>query len=579
MKPPAALRSLTAELRRRHVFRVVIAYCAVGWVVAEVSATFLPALGVPDWSVTLVVMLVILGLPVAIVLAWAFDITPDGVRRTPSIREAPRPTADGVALAALPFVDRSAGAAYQYLGDGITEELINALARVKGLQVVSRTSAFALHAERLDARQIGERLGVTHVVEGSLRVVGERLRLAVQLVSVADGFAAWAHTFERAVDDVFRVQEEVARALVDALRPALLAGGGDVPDSPPAVPLLSASTTDFEAYALYLRGRQYWNERTPDALRRALQYFGEAVARDPDYAQAHAGVADCWAILVDHGIVSPAEGLPHARQAAAAAIRLCPDLAEAHTSSALVRQLEWKWTDAEAGLRAALSLNPGYVVARQRLALLLAWLGRTPEAREETQKALRADPLSPLVAATAAWVEYYAGRYDDAIRIAHDALQHHPDAATTRVPLALALTCTGRPVEAVAELRTALTTLRQTTPADSRIGAAGDAPVASGEAGLLGLLAYALGEAGRSEEAERIIDALTAAPRTLYVSPFVLAQAWLGLRQDARVFAALEDAAAQRAPQLVYVLHDPMFSRLRERPEFERISGRLLSPA
>lgn len=581
MKPIAIFTRFSAELRRRHVFRVALAYCAVGWVVAEVSATFLPALGVPSWSVTLVAMLLILGLPIALVLAWAFDITPDGVRRTPSGPAAPpRSAADGPALVALPFIDHSMGAAYQYLGDGITEELINALARVNGLDVVSRTTAFALRSAQLDARQIGERLGVTHVVEGSIRVAGQRLRLAVQLVGVSDGFAAWAHTFERALDDIFCVQEEIARSLVAALRPAIRAGGPDVSHDLAAAPLLHSSTTDFEAYALYLRGRQYWNERTPDALKRALQYFGESVARDPDFAHAHAGIADCWAILVDHGIVEPEDGLRHARRAAAAALRLGPDLAEAHTSHALVRQLTWEWTDAEAGLRTALSLNPGYVVARQRLALLLTWLGRTREARQEVQLALRADPLSPLVAATAGWVEYYAGNHDDAIRILRDVLEHQPDAVTARVPLALALTRSGRPVDAVAELRAALATLRGTAAAEPADAPASEQKlIATGEVGLLGLLAYALGEAGAHDEAERIAGRLAAVPPEPYVSPLVLAQAWLGLRRDAQVLAALADAAARRAPQLVYVLNDPMFSRLREHPEFDQVSRRLLAPA
>ena len=570
-----AVGAFAAELKRRHVVRVGVVYCAVGWVIAEVSATFLPALGVPDWSVSLVAVLLVLGLPIALVLAWAFDLTPEGVRRTPgtpmdfgaahamaSVAAAPASPAPvvaaalaGPALAALPFDDRSPGAEHQYLGDGITEELINALARMDGLHVVSRTSAFAMRGEGMDARQVGTRLGATHVVEGSIRVSDRRLRVAAQLVDVAHGFAVWAGTFDRTLDDVFCVQEDIARALVRALQPALHDAGAD---NAPA--LLRASTSSFDAYALYLRGRQQWNERTPDALRRALRHFEEALALDPDYAAAHAGIADCWAILVDHGITDPAEGLPAARRSADAALRLDPLLAEAHTSSAMVKQLAWDWAGAESGFREALRLNPGYVTARQRLALLLAWLGRTGEARHEIDRALRADPLSPAIAASAGWIEYYDGKYDDAIRVLRDVLRHHPGAAAALVPLALALVQDGRPDEAVSALRAA---------ADSTTGAPAF-PV-------LAIRAYALGAAGRQVEAGQISAMLEGAGT--FVSPFMLAQARLGMGDADGARDALERAAAARAPQLVYLLSDPMFEEIRSTPAVRRIIDTLRPPA
>jgi TolB-like protein/Tfp pilus assembly protein PilF len=459
----------------------------------------------------------------------------------------------GPALAALPFDDRSPGAEHQYLGDGITEELINALARLDGLHVVSRTSAFAMRGEAMDARQVGERLGATHVVEGSIRVSDRRLRVAAQLVDVAHGYAVWAGTFDRTLDDVFCVQEDIARALVRALRPALHESGADAPA------LLRTSTSSFEAYALYLRGRQQWNERTPDALRRALRHFEDALALDPDYAHAHAGIADCWAILVDHGIMDPAEGLPAARRSAEAALRLDPRLAEAHTSGAMVRQLEWDWAGAEAGFREALRLNAGYVAARQRLALLLAWLGRTAEARREIDRALRADPLSPAVAASAGWIDYYEGKYDDAIRTQRDVLRHHPDSAAALVPLALALVQSGRPDEAVSVLRAASESLNAT-------------PVP-----ILAVLAYAVGAAGLRDEAGRIIAMLEGAET--FVSPFMLAQARLGMGDADAVTDALEKAAAARAPQLVYLLSDPMFEEIRQTPAARRIIGTLRPPA
>jgi TolB-like protein/tetratricopeptide (TPR) repeat protein len=546
-----ALGGFVAELRRRHVVRVGIVYCAVGWILAEVSSTVFPALGIPDWSISLVVMLLIMGLPLALALAWAFDLTPAGVQRTPpratAVVQHPAAARHPAAverhaaaplpsILALPFVDRSVGADHQYLGDGITEELINSLARVAGVRVVSRTSAFALRAAALDVREVGARLGVSHVVEGSVGVAGARLRLTVQLVAVDDGYAVWSRTFDRSLDDVFCVQEEVAGAIVHALAPALLQGpAADAPGD------AAGRSVDFETYALYLRGRQQWNGRTPASLRTAIDYFQRAIRRDGTYAPAHAGLADCWAILVDHGIIAPADGLPPARAAASRALRLDPRLAEAHASVALVNQLEWRWTAAASGFRDALELNPGCIPARQRLALLFAWRGRFDEARSELRHARRADPLSPVLAASEAWVEYCAGRHEDAIAITWRLLGDDPAATQALAPLALALAATGRAADAVAVL------------GDS-------APLAEP---LLGIRAYVLGRAGRHDEARALIEQLGNTARAGYVTPYVLARAWLGLGQTDHAIGELQRAFIERAPQLVYLATDAAFDGIR----------------
>jgi TolB-like protein/tetratricopeptide (TPR) repeat protein len=554
------LGSFGAELRRRHVIRVALAYCAVGWAVAEVSSTLAPALDMPAWSVSLVVMLLVLGFPVALVLAWAFDLTPAGVKRTPALPSLPlRDPSSPPAILALPFVDRSVGADHQYLGDGITEELINSLARVPLLRVVSRTSAFALRSAATDLREIGARLGVSHVVEGSVGVASGRIRLTVQLVSVSNGYAIWSRTFERPLDNVFSVQEEIAGALVSALQPTLL----DTTAAPqPEQEAPADRPVDFTTYALYLRGRQQWNERTPASLRRALDFFTQATEQDPLYARAHAGIADCWAILVDHGITAPEEGLPAARQAAAAALRLAPGLPEPHASSALIAQLEWRQSDAEAGFRAALDLCPGYVPARHRLALLLAWQGRFAEARVEIRRALHSDPLSTVTAASAGWIEYFAGNHEDAIAIERRLLRDDPDAAPALVPLALALTAADRAAEAVAVLRPGSESAAASAAA-RRIGAA------DGGSPLLGVLAYVLGRAGLREEAAALIDQLAGA--AAHVSPYVMARAWLGMDQHDRALRELQRAYVERAPQLVYLATDPAFEPVRADPTVQRI--------
>ncbi|HSJ15570.1 MAG TPA: tetratricopeptide repeat protein, partial [Longimicrobiales bacterium] len=342
---------------------------------------------------------------------------------------------------------------------------------------------------------------------------------------------------------VFCVQEEIARALVDALRPQLLEGDVGAA-APPA--LLRPSTSDFEAYALYLRGRQRWNERTPQSLRDALGFFGAAVERDPGYAHAHAGTADGWAILVDHGIIAPAEGLPRAERAAAAALELRPDLAEAHASAGLIAQLQGRHGDAETAFRTALAADPGCLAARQRLALLLAWCGRFAEARAEMQQARLADPLSPLIAASRGWVEYFAGRYEDAIAIARRVIEGEPDFAPARIPLALSLAAAGRCEEAVGEARTCAAELAT-------------APV-------LGVLAYVLGRCGHADEAAGVIERIDALSQETYVGRHVFAQAWSGLRRERETLAELEAARRAAEPQLNYVTVDPMLEWLGDRP-------------
>jgi TolB-like protein/Tfp pilus assembly protein PilF len=567
---------LLGELRRRHVFRVALVYAGVAWLTVQVSQAFFPPLQVPEWSLSLVTAMLILGFPIALVLAWAYDLTPTGVQRTrgrptgkrriaverPS--DAPQAVTDreaplGRTLAALPFLNLTKDAEYQFLGDGVTDELITALARVEGIRVVSRTSSFALRETAADAREIGARLGVDYILEGTVRVSSERLRLSVQLVDVADGFAIWTETFGRRIEDLLRVQEEVAEAVVAALRARLSPAEAAEIRTDETRPLLRNTTDNVAAYTYYLRGRARLNERTPASLHRSIQHFDHAIRLDPRFAHAHAGLADSYAILLDHGLVSPADALPRMRQAAAQALDLDPELAESHSSSALVRQLEWRWDDAEVGFRRALEIDPTYSVARQRLALLLAWSGRFAESRAELDRAASSDPLSPIIAATRGWVEYYAGEFETAIAAAQETLADHPDLPSARIPLALALLAVGRAEESVMELERVATASGEPSPA-------------------VALLACALGRAGRGDEAQRQVERLRSRATHSFVSPYYLAVATLGIGDQLAALEALERAADERVPQLVYLSVEPLFAKLRPEPRFQRILGRVGLP-
>jgi len=542
------------------VFQVAVAYAAVAWVAIDVSDTLLPALGAPEWAISVVVVLVILAFPLVLVLGWIYDLTPHGIERTESLPppEAPQAAAAPAARAGpresivvLPLRDRSPGGEHQFLGDGITEELIHGLARVEGLRVVSRTSAFALADAVGDVRELGAKLGVGSVVEGSVLVRDDRLRLNVQFVSAEDGLALWSQSFDRRIHDVFEIQEDVARAIVSVVG-RKLGSGAEAGSRSGEAPLLSTSTRDVDAYQLYLKGRHHWNKRTGASLRRAVEFFERAVGLDEGFAQAWAGLAESWSLLMEYGLASRAEGLDRAREAATRALGAGSRLAEAHAAAALVRQLELDLGGAVSESEAALALNPGYAPARHRWSLILAWLGRFDESRREIEAARELDPLAPAIAATAGWVAYYDRRYHDAVRTCSEVLEDHPGFATARIPLGLALVQLGRFAEAVAELRRSYQ--------ESGSPASG-----------LALVAYAHGRAGEDDEARTLAAELDALERERFVPLYYRALPPLGMGQLDVAIDILSRAMADRAPQLVYLGVDPVFDPLHDRPEFTAI--------
>lgn len=564
MAKTSRLASLIAELRRRHVFRVALVYGAVAWLLVQMADVVFPALALPPWTITLVVLLVLIGFPIAMLLAWAYDITPAGVRRTPSETgattgdaapdESPRPRrphdAATRSIAALPFVNLSPETADDWFSDGLTEELINALTRVRGLRVVARTSAFAFKDSALDVRAIGEQLDVRHVLEGSVRAAGNRLRMAVQLIDVDNGYCLWSETFDREMGDVFRIQQEIADAVVERILTEQSAGSG-THDQP---------TDSLEAFQHYLRGRYFWNRRTEPDLRRAIDEFRQAVAADPGYALAHAGLADAWAILLDHGLAAPQEALPHATRAAERALQLDPELAEAHTSSALTRQFDGQWDAAESAFREALRCNPSYPVAHHRYALFLAWMGRADEALARIEEARRLDPISLIIRASIGWILYYARRFDDATRHLAGTLEMDPHYTNAHIARALVLAATGRAADAIEPLETALH--------DS-----------GGSAPILALLAYACGAAGDPERARELNTRLEARSRDGFVAPYYRALPHLGLAEPAAALDWLERARLERSAQMIYIATDPIWDPVRTDPRFQSIVARLRFPA
>jgi TolB-like protein/Tfp pilus assembly protein PilF len=442
-----------AELKRRKVVRVAVVYAATGFVVLQVADIMLPSLGVPAWALSLIVVLLILGFPVALVLAWALELTPDGVRVTPAPTAgdqdqpppsllgkrtvfmtallvmlgvglgagwllkpsgpAPDPVAEGAphasgSVAVLPF-DNFALQDEDYFSDGITEDIIAQLTRVPDLTVISRTSAMRYRDTDLSVRQIGAELGVGAILEGSVRRADGRVRIVAQLIDVATDRHLWAETYDREVADVFAVQSEVAREIASALGRTLVAptAGGQ-----------EHARTDPDTYELYLRARHLWNQRRPAALRSAIQYLEEAIARDPDFALAHAGLADVYVVGPFEDPTIPA--LPSAESAMAAARRaldLDPTLGEAYAALGLASLVAWSFEDADEYFVRALDLTPGYATAHHWAGAYRAALGQTEAAVGLTRRALELDPVSPRIHQELARRLSEAGRLDEAIQV------------------------------------------------------------------------------------------------------------------------------------------------------------------
>ena len=460
---------------------------------------------------------------------------------------APPPAAQSIAV--LPFANLSADPENEYFADGMTDELINALAKVSGLHVVSRTSAFAFKGKLEDIRAIGERLQVRTVLEGSVRRAGRRLRLSAQLINVADGYLLWSDTYDRDAEDVFAIQDEISRAIVGALQVRLFGQQQAVLVKPP--------TDDLEAYTLYLKGRHFWNRRTEQDLRRGLDYFEQALARDPKYALAHAGVADSYAILGFYSALPPTEAFPNAKAASLRALAIEPNLAEAHPALAYVAMYyDWDWLLAERESRLAIQLNPGYATAHQWYGNFLVVLGRFQDSLDEFSKAVALDPLSPLKLGALGWSYYFARRYEEAAAQCRRALELDPSYVVAHLWLGLAYEQLATFDQAVAEFEEA-------------------ARIAGRSVASLGFLGHGYAVAGREREARSILNELMQRRANYYVSAYDLAVIHLGLGDSDSATDWLQRAFDERAHQMAWIKVDPRLDPLRATASFNRLLERM----
>jgi serine/threonine-protein kinase len=482
---------------------------------------------------------------VAVVPVVALVLT-SSARRGQTASTALRPTA--VSIAVLPFQNMSANRDNQYLSDGLTEELLNALTRVRGLRVAARTSSFQFRDRTGDVREIGRRLDVSAVVEGSVRASGDSLRITAQLIDTRTGYHLWSDEFDRPAADVFAVQEDIARAVTRALRVQLAQRIGET--------LVSAGTQNAEAHDLYLRGRFEWNKRTEEGMRNARDAFERAVVLDPRYAAAYAGLSDTWQLLAIYGQVATREALANAKTAALRALALDSTLAEAHTSLAVMHlEYDHDREAAERRYRRAIEISPGYATAHHWYALFLVAGGRFQEAIAEAELARRLDPLSRVINAAVGTVHLFSREYAAAIAEFRAILVTDPDWSSGLGMLGRTLAAAGQFDEAVARIQEALEL--------------------SGRPSHKALLAYTLAAAGRGAEARALLRELVAPGRGVIIPPVDLAAVHVALGQHDEAIAVLNRGVEERDEEMMYLKVDPRYDPIRGDPRFAHVLAAL----
>src|SRR6266403_1089346 len=574
-------RNFFAELKRRNVYKVAVAYAVVGWLLIQVTATVVPALHLPDGLTTAVVVLTLVGFPVALVIAWAFEMTPEGMKRTENVspdevipqwskkkfaaliigvavfaagllafqllrssRSTITATANAKSIAVLPFVNMSADKNDEYLSDGMTEELINVLSKVPGLRVPGRTSCFAFKGKNEENifRKVGDQLHVGTVLEGSVRKAGDKLRVTAQLINVSDGYHLWSKDYDGDVKDILNVQSNVAGQVVQALQVKL---GGERTRV-----LTRKPTENPEAHRLYLLGRYEFAKYTQTGWNNAIRYYEQALRIDPEFALAYCGLADNYAYM--GSVVMPEkEAIAKEKEFAQKALELDPELAEAHMSLAVVLVGAYDWRNALKEFDRALELNPNLAFAYELQAWTVNGLGRFDEAIAKTKKAVELDPLNPFFQMSLSFYLYWAGKYDDAIEQARKTLEMDPNSAINHVLLGLSFLKKGDTAGAIAEFQKA----KAPNPG----------------AWYQGYLGYAYAISGDRARAEQALRAIEDLAKRQSVSPTAFATIYLGLGQKEKCLDWLEKSYEQQDSACWYLKIDQIYDRVRNEPRFQAL--------
>jgi serine/threonine-protein kinase len=579
--------SFFAELKRRNVYKVAIAYAVVAWLLIQAASIFFPAFDAPSWVMKIFIIVIIFGFPVALIFSWAFEITPEGIKLESEVEPSksikrragrkivamtialavvaaglfvyqlvrskstitPRQSeaataAPNKSIAVLPFVNMSADKNDEYLSDGMTEELINVLSKVPGLRVPGRTSCFAFKGKNEEDifRKVGDQLHVGTVLEGSVRKAGEKLRVTAQLINVSDGYHLWSKDYDGDVKDILSFQSNVAEQVVQALQVQL--------GTEAARALSKKPTENPEAHRLYLLGRYDFGKYSQAGWTSSIRYYEQALKLDPNYALAYCGLADTYAYM--GGVVMPSkDAVVKEKEFAQKALELDPELPEAHLSLACALAGAFDWRNAQIEFDRAIELNPNLAWAYEMYAWFLGGLGRLDEAIAKDKKAIELDPLNSFFQSALAYYLYHARRYDDAIVQIKKTLELDPASTLGRHLLGCCLLWKGDTAGAIAEFQR------------SKIMVTG--------AWYQGLLGYAYAISGDRPKAEQILRELEEMAKRQYVSSTAFADIYLGLGDKEKALDWLEKSYQDQESACWYLKIDPIYDSVRNEPRFQAL--------
>jgi TolB-like protein/tetratricopeptide (TPR) repeat protein len=594
-----------AELKRRNVYKVAVAYAIVGWLVVQIATQVFPFFEIPNWAVRLVVLLTIVGFPIALVIAWAFELTPEGIKRTEDVdpfdsrshhggqaeqvpvaqartkshvwiyvaivaaalsvglfmlgrygfRAASPSTSEVPAksIAVLPFDNLSRDPDNAYFAEGVQDEILTRLAKVADLKVISRTSTQRFKSAPSDLRDIAKQLGVMNILEGSVQKANDQVRVNVQLINAMSDAHLWADTYDRKLVDIFSVESEIAKTIADTLQAKLTGSEKQMMALQP--------TNDMTAYELYHKGLSLWERRSGDNIPKAIVFYEEAIARDPNYALAYAGLAKSYILLPGYAGADRRNVFPKAKEAALKAIRLDPNLAEAHAALGKVLFLsEIDITGAMREHQRAIELKPNDATAHQWVGNdSLAALGRFDEAIAEGKRAVELDPLSPVINADLGGSFYFARRYDEAVRQYRKTLEIDPTFFYTHLNLGMVLQVMGDLPGAIAEY--------------------GKAKQLNDDPYLSTLYAAAKAQAGDKDAALRMLTDFDEIGQHREVRSFWRALLYLSLNKKEEALHWLEQSFEERdGANISWIKVDPMFDPLRGNPRFETLVQKVTAP-
>jgi TolB-like protein/Tfp pilus assembly protein PilF len=580
-------KNFFAELKRRNVYKVAIAYAVVAWLLMQIATQVFPFLEIPNWAIRLVIMLIVIGFPIALVIAWAFELTPEGLKRTESADElAKKPVRKRVwlyvvvvagaisislffigrytasskqsgltelpakSIAVLPFENLSEEKANSYFADGIQEEILTRLSKIADLKVISRTSTQKYKSAPNNLREIAQQLGVANILEGSVQKAGDEVRITVQLINALSDSHLWAETYDRKLIDTFGIESDVAQKIASSLEAKLTGSEKRA--------IAARPTDNKEAYQLYLKGRFFWNKRTGDDLKTALDYFNQAIAADPKYAVAYAGQADACLLIPMFSTAEPQEYFARAKAAARRAIEFDETSAEGHTALAnLLCVDDLKFAESEKEFKRAIELNPNYATARHWFGNnLLVSLGRFDDAVREAKRAVELDPLSLSINADLGSTLILARRYDEAIEQLRRTIALDSKFSYAHWNLGLALNLKGDLTAALVEYEKA-----------RALDASPD---------VLALLGRAYAEAGRKEQALEILRELNETAQHHFVRAYLFALISIGLGEKSTAIQYLEQSYQHHENlDLSWVKVDPLLDPLRGDPRFEALVAKI----